>query len=59
MNRHGYFVEGKHFRGNMHQAVAFAQHRANEYGRAVTVKLIGYDNQETVVETLQPAKQVA
>ena len=37
MDRLGYYVEGRYFAGKKYQAIAFAQFRANEFGRNVEV----------------------
>ena len=37
MKRPGYYVEGKHFRDNFHQARARAAHLAREFGRDIPV----------------------
>lgn len=57
MDRHGYYVEGKHFGGRVAQAISFAKFRATEFGRPVEVTLIGYDKSTKIVETCQPEKK--
>ncbi len=37
MQRLGYYVEGKYFAGNKHQAIAFATNRSVQFGRTVRV----------------------
>lgn len=41
MKRPGYYVEGRYYRDNFHQARARAAHLAREYGRGIEVLLVG------------------
>ena len=43
MERPGYYVEGKFFAGKSAQAIAFAQFRADEFGRNVAVQVRDFD----------------
>lgn len=57
MDRFGFYVEGKYFAGKPAQANAFAQFRANEYGRNVDVQHVDYAKNVNVVATLSPQTQ--
>lgn len=59
MDRIGYHVEEKYFGGRAAQAMAFAQFRANEFGREVKVHLIDFSGLKTVADTKKPTEQVA
>lgn len=57
MDRLGYYVEEKHFKGNKHQAIAFAKLRADEFNRTVDVVFIGNANVPMLVGTANPTVQ--
>lgn len=57
MDRLGYYVEGKYFKGNKHQAIAFAKFRAEEFGRSVDVMFTGDAGVSTLVGTANPLAQ--
>lgn len=57
MERFGHYVEGKFFAGKAAQANAFAQFRANEYGRNVSVQYVDYAKNVSVIATLSPQAQ--
>jgi hypothetical protein len=55
MSRIGYYVEGKFFYHKSAQAIAFAQFRADEFGRDVTVTLKDFNNEVREVGTASPS----
>jgi len=44
IQRPGYYVEGKHFRDNYHQALARAKFLAKEYGRSIPVFFLAHED---------------
>ncbi len=42
MKRPGYYVEGRYFRDNFHQARARAAHLSKEYGRAIQILFVAH-----------------
>jgi hypothetical protein len=59
MKRPGYYVEGKFYRDNYHQARARAAHLANEYGRGVEVRQITLLGESFLVCTVFNGKREA
>lgn len=57
MDRLGYYVEEKYFKGNKHQAIAFAKFRAEEFNRPVDVMFTGDAGQSTYIGTANPPAQ--
>ena len=43
MKRSGYYVEGRYFRDNFHQARARAAHLAHEYGRDIPIVFVAHE----------------
>jgi hypothetical protein len=44
VKRPGYYVEGKHFRDNFHQARARAALLSKEYGRAIPIMFLAHED---------------
>ena len=43
MKRPGYYVEGRHFRDNFHQARARAAHLAKEFSRPIPIMFVAHE----------------
>lgn len=56
MDRSGYYVEGKFFGGKVAQAQAFAQFRADEFGRNVSVQVKDFNGEVRDVGFASPTK---
>lgn len=54
MERAGFYVEGKFFGNKSAQAIAFAQFRADEYGRNVDVQVKEFNGTIREVGTATP-----
>jgi len=50
MNRIGYYVEGRYFGNRVAQAIAFAEHRVREFGRAFKVEQKDHTGQVWLVK---------
>ena len=57
MDRAGYYVEGRYFAGKSAQAIAFAQFRADEFGRNVVVQVKDFDGTIREIGHASPGEQ--
>lgn len=57
MKRPGYYVEGRWFRDNIHQARARAAFLAQEYGRGVDLIQVDHDGKTHTLSTVFNGKK--
>lgn len=57
MKRPGYYVEGRWFRDNIHQARARAAFLAKEYGRGIDLVQVDVDGKSHVLSTVFNGKR--